>query len=141
MITRVLTDDTNRTGVYYDEKGQPMVGSVQVHDPAFQDRVVAETRRHDVEHPANGDAPIIAQAAVGGEQQYTTEEVFAYTQASVEEHATGAGNQDGAEMASVRFLQSRAQTNEDRGHNERQYQMGCCKNPSCACLHWLRQAH
>jgi len=44
VITTVLTDDTNRTGVYYDENGKPMRGSAQVQDPAFQDRVVAETR-------------------------------------------------------------------------------------------------
>jgi NAD(P)-dependent dehydrogenase (short-subunit alcohol dehydrogenase family) len=44
VITTVLTDDTDRTGVYYDENGQPMLGSVLVRDPAFQDRVVAETR-------------------------------------------------------------------------------------------------
>lgn len=44
VITKVLTDDTNQTGVYYDEKGRPMLGSAQVRDPAFQDRFVAETR-------------------------------------------------------------------------------------------------
>jgi NAD(P)-dependent dehydrogenase (short-subunit alcohol dehydrogenase family) len=44
VITKVLTDDTNGTGVYYDENGRPMRGSAQVHNPAFQDRVVAETR-------------------------------------------------------------------------------------------------
>lgn len=44
MIARVLTDDTNQTGIYYDENGRPMVGSAQVRDTAFQDRVVAETR-------------------------------------------------------------------------------------------------
>ncbi|MGY6026884.1 SDR family NAD(P)-dependent oxidoreductase [Streptomyces spinosirectus] len=44
MITRILTDESNATGVYYDEKGRPMRGSVQVHDPAFNARVVAETR-------------------------------------------------------------------------------------------------
>ncbi len=44
VITTVLTDATNRTGVYYDENGKPMRGSAQVQDPAFQDRVVAETR-------------------------------------------------------------------------------------------------
>jgi hypothetical protein len=32
------------TGVYYDEKGKPMLGSVLVRDLNFQDRVVAETR-------------------------------------------------------------------------------------------------
>ncbi len=44
VIARILTDDTNHTGVYYDENGRPMVGSTQVRDTAFQDRVVAETR-------------------------------------------------------------------------------------------------
>jgi NAD(P)-dependent dehydrogenase (short-subunit alcohol dehydrogenase family) len=44
MITAVLTDDANATGVYYDENGRPMLGSALVRDPAFQDRVVAETR-------------------------------------------------------------------------------------------------
>ena len=44
VIATVLTDDTDRTGVYYDEKGKPMRGSILVRDPAFQDRVVAETR-------------------------------------------------------------------------------------------------
>ncbi len=44
MIARVLTADTNRTGTYYDENGKPMVGSTQVRDTAFQDRVIAETR-------------------------------------------------------------------------------------------------
>jgi NAD(P)-dependent dehydrogenase (short-subunit alcohol dehydrogenase family) len=44
VITKVLTDPSGRTGVYYDEKGAPMRGSTQVHDPEFQDRYVAETR-------------------------------------------------------------------------------------------------
>jgi NAD(P)-dependent dehydrogenase (short-subunit alcohol dehydrogenase family) len=44
MITTVMTDDTNQTGVYYDENGRPMLGSALVRDPEFQDRVVAETR-------------------------------------------------------------------------------------------------
>jgi NAD(P)-dependent dehydrogenase (short-subunit alcohol dehydrogenase family) len=44
VITTVLTQDAEQTGVYYDETGQPMLGSVLVRDPAFQDRVVAETR-------------------------------------------------------------------------------------------------
>jgi NAD(P)-dependent dehydrogenase (short-subunit alcohol dehydrogenase family) len=44
VIAEVLTEDSNETGVYYDEKGRPMLGSVLVRDPAFQDRVVAETR-------------------------------------------------------------------------------------------------
>ena len=44
LETRVLTDASGRTGVYYDEGGQPMLGSALVRDPKFQDRVVAETR-------------------------------------------------------------------------------------------------
>ncbi len=44
VIATVLTDASARTGVYYDEKGQPMLGSAQVRDHSFQDRVVAETR-------------------------------------------------------------------------------------------------
>jgi len=44
MTTAVLTDESDRTGVYYDEKGRPMLGSVLVRDPAFCDRVVTETR-------------------------------------------------------------------------------------------------
>ena len=44
VITRILTSDSTETGVYFDENGDPMKGSKQVHDPAFQDRVVAEAR-------------------------------------------------------------------------------------------------
>jgi len=33
-----------QTGVYYDERGHPMVGSALARDPKFQVRVVAETR-------------------------------------------------------------------------------------------------
>src|ERR1700723_2226122 len=44
VITRVLTDDSGRTGVYYDDKGRPMSGSALVRDPEFSERVVAETR-------------------------------------------------------------------------------------------------
>jgi NAD(P)-dependent dehydrogenase (short-subunit alcohol dehydrogenase family) len=44
VLTEILTDTSNRTGVYYDETGKPMAGSIQVRDPAFADRVVAETR-------------------------------------------------------------------------------------------------
>ena len=44
MITKVLTDRSGATGVYFDEKGQPMQGSAQAGDPQFQDLVVAETR-------------------------------------------------------------------------------------------------
>jgi NAD(P)-dependent dehydrogenase (short-subunit alcohol dehydrogenase family) len=44
VISRVLIDASGQTGIYYDEGGHPMPGSVLVRDPTFQDRVVAETR-------------------------------------------------------------------------------------------------
>lgn len=44
VIARILVSETGETGVYFDENGDPMSGSKQVQDPAFQDRVVAETR-------------------------------------------------------------------------------------------------
>jgi galactose-1-phosphate uridylyltransferase len=44
VFTKILIDASNQTGVYYDEKGDPMLGSTLVRDPKFQDRVVAETR-------------------------------------------------------------------------------------------------
>lgn len=44
VITKILVDTSGQTGVYYDEKGVPMLGSALVRDPSFQDRVVAETR-------------------------------------------------------------------------------------------------
>lgn len=44
VIAKVLTDMSGKTGVYYDEKGIPMLGSGLSQDPKFQDRVVAETR-------------------------------------------------------------------------------------------------
>ena len=44
VITTILTADNTATGVYYDEKGRPMAGSDQIRDPAFQNRVVTETR-------------------------------------------------------------------------------------------------
>jgi len=44
VITNVLTDQSGKTGTYYDEKGTPMLGSAQVRDPDFQDHVVAGTR-------------------------------------------------------------------------------------------------
>ena len=44
VITGVLTDDSGRTGVYYDEAGRPMQGSALVREPEFAGRVVAETR-------------------------------------------------------------------------------------------------
>ena len=44
VIGKILLDRSGQTGVYYDEGGEPMPGSERVRDPAFQDRVVAETR-------------------------------------------------------------------------------------------------
>lgn len=44
VITQVLLNEAGRTGIYYDQSGQPMLGSVLVRDPKFQDRVVTETR-------------------------------------------------------------------------------------------------
>ena len=44
VITAILTGPPAPTGSYFDERGRPMRGSAEVHDPAFQDRVVAETR-------------------------------------------------------------------------------------------------
>lgn len=44
VLTSVLTDENGSTGVYYDENGKPMKASAQVSNPAFADRVVAETR-------------------------------------------------------------------------------------------------
>jgi len=44
VITKILTDESAQTGVYYDESGHPMLGSALVCDPKFQDRIVAETR-------------------------------------------------------------------------------------------------
>jgi hypothetical protein len=44
VITKILTDGSGQTGVYYDEGGQPMLGSALMRDPKFQDHVVTETR-------------------------------------------------------------------------------------------------
>jgi len=41
---KILTDESDQTGVYYDDGGKPMRGSALVEDPAFTRRVVAETR-------------------------------------------------------------------------------------------------
>lgn len=44
IIAAVVTDTSGKTGLYIDEKGQPMLGSALSRDPAFQERVVRETR-------------------------------------------------------------------------------------------------
>ena len=45
VIAKILTAASGQSGVYFDEKGRPMRGSELANDPAFQDRVVAETRQ------------------------------------------------------------------------------------------------
>jgi NAD(P)-dependent dehydrogenase (short-subunit alcohol dehydrogenase family) len=52
VIVGVLTDASDVTGVYFDERGRPMQGSALVRSPAFQDRVVAETRALLAQVPA-----------------------------------------------------------------------------------------
>ena len=44
VLANILTDESRNTGVYYDDKGRPMLGSTLVRDPKFQDCVVVETR-------------------------------------------------------------------------------------------------
>ena len=43
VITKVLMNEAGVTGVYYDEKGDPMLSSKLIRDPAFTARVVSET--------------------------------------------------------------------------------------------------
>jgi NAD(P)-dependent dehydrogenase (short-subunit alcohol dehydrogenase family) len=44
VISEIVTSGERDTGVYYDENGDPMRSSRLVRDPAFQERVIAETR-------------------------------------------------------------------------------------------------
>ena len=44
VVMTIVTDKSGGTGIYYDQAGQPMVGSALARDPEFQNRVVAETR-------------------------------------------------------------------------------------------------
>jgi NAD(P)-dependent dehydrogenase (short-subunit alcohol dehydrogenase family) len=44
VVTKILINASGQTGIYYDDRGSPMLGSAAVRDPKFQDRVVAETR-------------------------------------------------------------------------------------------------
>jgi hypothetical protein len=44
VITQVLLNEPGKTGVYCDDKGQPMQASTLLRDPRFTTRVVAETR-------------------------------------------------------------------------------------------------
>lgn len=56
VIVRILTSESAQSGTYFDEDGNPMRGSTQVHDPAFQDRVVSETRALLATVPATNSA-------------------------------------------------------------------------------------
>jgi NAD(P)-dependent dehydrogenase (short-subunit alcohol dehydrogenase family) len=44
VFSKILLDTSGQTGVYYDESGHPMQGSVLLRDPQFQATVVSETR-------------------------------------------------------------------------------------------------
>jgi NAD(P)-dependent dehydrogenase (short-subunit alcohol dehydrogenase family) len=44
VITKVLMNESGATGVYYDDKCNPMLGSELERDPKFTARVVSETR-------------------------------------------------------------------------------------------------
>ncbi|MGI3780899.1 MAG: SDR family NAD(P)-dependent oxidoreductase [Janthinobacterium lividum] len=44
VISRIVTDPSKATGLYYDEDGETMRASAQVSDPAFCDRYVRESR-------------------------------------------------------------------------------------------------
>lgn len=44
VITKIVTNPAGPTGIYYDERGHEKQASAQVRDPAFQKRVVDETR-------------------------------------------------------------------------------------------------
>lgn len=44
LLTRILLNDESKTGMYYDEKGEPMIASTQVRSTKFSANVVAETR-------------------------------------------------------------------------------------------------
>ena len=44
VITEVMMKASGETGVYYDDKGRPMLASALVRNPSFTARVVGETR-------------------------------------------------------------------------------------------------
>jgi len=50
VISKVVTDQSGKTGIYYDEKGKPMTGSALVQDTKFQDLVIKETRDFLAKH-------------------------------------------------------------------------------------------
>ncbi|HEX4183846.1 MAG TPA: SDR family NAD(P)-dependent oxidoreductase [Caulobacteraceae bacterium] len=54
VITKILIDTSGQTGVYYDEGGNPMLGSPLVRDIQFQEQVVRETRALLTTAPSTG---------------------------------------------------------------------------------------
>jgi NAD(P)-dependent dehydrogenase (short-subunit alcohol dehydrogenase family) len=44
VITKVLLNESAATGVYFDDKGNPMLSSELIRDPKFTARIVSETR-------------------------------------------------------------------------------------------------
>jgi hypothetical protein len=44
VVTNAVLNESGATGVHYDERRTPMLGSTPVRDPKFQVRVVTETR-------------------------------------------------------------------------------------------------
>jgi NAD(P)-dependent dehydrogenase (short-subunit alcohol dehydrogenase family) len=64
MLSALLIDDAGKTGVYFDERGNPMSGSRLLRDPKFQDRVVAETRSFLAKGSVSGDGTTAREARV-----------------------------------------------------------------------------
>lgn len=54
VIANAALNPARETGVYLNERGEHMRGSALVHDPSFQDRVLAETRSLLFHATANG---------------------------------------------------------------------------------------
>ncbi len=52
VITDVVINVPGETGVYYDDRGHPMLASALVRTPGFTARVVAETRALLAQHPS-----------------------------------------------------------------------------------------
>ena len=61
VIAEALRNEHDATGLYFDERGQPMTGSPLVSDPSFQDRVVAETRALLATIPTHARAVVTLQ--------------------------------------------------------------------------------
>jgi hypothetical protein len=64
VITKALMNESGETGVYYDERGHPMLGSALVRNEKFRARVVTETRallstisKKDRERQLNAGSP------------------------------------------------------------------------------------